>query len=474
MLELLLMRADGASSCSKDHVADGVRSESKHGQQSNDASVNKKNISVSIENPISLCCISKGMQILDKREAKESKIEAGTIRKNLPAEAREVLCGIFEDKEVVERMQRFRSLKCAIEYVLSGINGFSENIHKRLENQKLRDEKRKALDESYLFEGYSYKAHGASILADFAYVLKRFADSDKNIKEACKVFDSITECGLPLYYGNALYAVKRSENGDKNFKEPVFAFKRIIESGESIDNDDDLDRISGLLNKALENCKKKDIARDSIQTSDSKMLEFVLSSLKQDLAAGHGTSDVKARNLVDAIEKQQNAKNETEFFYLKSFDDVIQYISDYIESILVAERSLTRDEFRYIFGIIDQLKDDYRIKFFKEKSLLFEHFSKYAAKSDEPSEEYLHSEYVRYNTAKFVDEMLICCQKHFYSSFLTKIFPFPEQCHFSNWSDGIWDFRKNGFKRLLKRPLEGQLKITKEYFLLEPTKVNIK
>ena len=110
----------------------------------------------------------------------------------------------------------------------------------------------------------------------------------------------------------------------------------------------------------------------------------------------------------------------------KSFDEVIQYISDYVESILVAERCHTKDEFRYIFDIIDKLENDDGIKFFKEKSSMFRHFSEYVDKSDESSEEYVNSDtiqdrYAMYCAARFVDEMIICCQKDFYSRFLTRI-----------------------------------------------------
>ena len=132
---------------------------------------------------------------------------------------------------------------------------------------------------------------------------------------------------------------------------------------------------------------------------------------------------------------------------------------------MVAERCPTKDEFRYIFGIIDKLENDDRIKFFKEKSLSFRHFSEYVAKSDKSSEDYINSEstikerHAMYWAARFVDEMIICCQKKdFYSRFLTRFLLFPRRYlvvdYFGNifpeaiWSDGIWDFRRNRFKKL--------------------------
>ena len=453
MLELLLIRAAGASSCSKDHVADDVRSESGHGQQSNDTSVNKKDISVSIESPINLCCISKGMQILDKREAKELKIEAGAIRKSLPTEIQGALCGAFEDKEVEERMQRFRSPKCAIKYVLEGIGKFSENINKKLKNQILKDKKREDRGDLFSREGYSFQTHAASILSDFVYILKRFADSDKNIKKVCDIFDELIE-GKNSYIGykDGKFYVKRLKDYDKNIKK------------ESVGNDEGLKQISDLLNKALRNYDLKAVASDNIQTSDNKLPEFALDCLEPISVAGRDASADEVRRVVDTI-KQRNEKNGTEFFCLKSFDEVIQYISDYVESILVAERGPTKDEFRYIFGIIDKLKNNDRIKFFKEKSSLFRHFSEYVAKSDKSSEDYVNSEstiqdrHAMCCAARFVDEMIICCQKDFYFSFLTRFLLFPRRYlvdHFGNpfgepiWSDGIWDFRLNKFKRPLE------------------------
>lgn len=443
MLELLLIRAAGTSSCSEDHVADDVRSESRHGQQSNDTSVNKKDISVSIERPISLCCISKGMQILDKREAKELKIEAGTISKSLPTEIQEVLCDVLENKEVSERMQRFRSPKCAIEYVLKGINGFSKNIDEKLEED---------LGDLFPREANSIRTHAEIILSDFVYVLKRFADSDENIKKVCDIFDElIKNKNLCMGLKGDKFYVKRLKDYDKNIKE------------ESVGNDEGLKQISDLLKKALRNYDLKAVASDNIQTSDNKLLEFALDCLEPISVAGRDASADEVRRVVDTI-KQRKEKNGTEFFYLKSFDEVIQYISDYVESILVAERCPTKDEFRYIFGIIDKLKNDDRIKFFKEKSSSFRHFSEYVAKSDKSSEDYINSEstikerHAMYWAARFVDEMIICCQKKdFYSRFLIEFLVFPKRYVFdeglgdifvgANWSDGIWDFRRERFPK---------------------------
>jgi hypothetical protein len=453
MLELLLMRAAGASSCSNNQVADNAYIEPVHSQQSNDTSVNKKDISVSIEKPINLCYINKSMQILGERGVKGLKTEEVTIRKSLPTETQGALCGAFEDKEVEERMQRFRSPKCAIKYVLEGIDRFSENINKKLENQILRDKKRKALGNLFSYEGYSFQTHAASILSDFVYILKRFADSDKDIKELCDIFYEFIE-GKNSYIGykDGKFYVKRLKDYDKNIKE------------ESVGNDEGLKQISDLLKEALRKYDLKAVARDNIQTSDNKLLEFALDCLEPISVAGRDASADEVRRVVDTI-KQRNEKNGTEFFYLKSFDEVIQYISDYVESILVAERGPTKDEFRYIFGIIDKLKNDDRIKFFKEKSSLFRHFSEYVAKSDKSSEEYANSEstiqgrHAMCCAARFVDEMIICCQKDFYFSFLTRFLLFPRRYlvdHFDNpfgepiWSDGIWDFRLNKFKRPLE------------------------
>jgi hypothetical protein len=174
----------------------------------------------------------------------------------------------------------------------------------------------------------------------------------------------------------------------------------------------------------------------------------------------------KVGDVVDVID-HRNEENGPKLFCLKSFDEVIQYISDYVESILVAERCPTKDEFRYIFDIIDKLKNDDRINFFKEKSSSFRHFSEYVAKSDKSSEDYINSEstikerHAMYWAARFVDEMIICCQKKdFYSRFLTRFLVFPKRYVFedyfghpfveANWSKGIWDFRLNKFKRPLE------------------------
>lgn len=453
MLELLLIRAAGTSSCSEDHVADNVRNESVHSQQSNDTPVSKKDISVSIESPINLCYSDRSMQDLGEREVKG--LETATVTKSLPTETQGVLFDVLENKEVAERMQRFRSPKCAIEYVLEGIKNFSENIDKKLKNQKLRDKARKAIGDSFSLEGYSFQTHAESILSDFVYILKRFADSDKNIKKVCDIFDELIE-GKNLYIGikDDKFYVKRLKDYDKNIK------------GKSVGNDEGLKQISDLLKKALRNYDLKAVASDNIQTSDNKLPEFALDCLEPISAAGRDASADEVRRVVDTI-KQRKEKNGTEFFYLKSFDEVIQYISDYVESILVAERGPTKDEFRYIFGIIDKLKNDDRIKFFKEKSSLFRHFSEYVAKSDKSSEDYINSEspikerHAMYCAARFVDEMIICCQKKdFYSRFLTRFLVFPKRYVFDegwgdtfvgeNWSDGIWDFRRNKFKRPLE------------------------
>lgn len=459
MLELLLIRAAGTSSCSEDHVADNVRNESGHGQQSNGTSVNKKDISVSIESPINLCYIDKNidksMQILGEREVKGLETETVTIRKILPTEIQGVLCDVLENREVAERMQRFRSPKCAIEYVLKGINGFSENINKKLKNQILKDKKREDRGDLFSREGYSFRMHAESILSDFVYILKRFADSDKNIKKVCDIFDELIE-------NKNLYM---SLKGDK------FCVRRLKDyGGEDSQKEEELvgevlKRMSDLLKKALRNYDLKAVASDNIQTSDNKLLELALDCLEPISVAGRDASADEVRRVVDTI-KQRNEKNGTEFFYLKSFDEVIQYISDYVESILVAERCPTKDEFRYIFGIIDKLKNDDRIKFFKEKSSLFRHFSEYVAKSDKSSEEYVNSEstiqdrHAMYCAARFVDEMIICCQKDFYFRFLTRFLVFPKRYVFeeslgeifvvANWSKGIWDLRLNKFKRPLE------------------------
>lgn len=454
MLELLLIRAAGTSSCSEDHVADDVRSESGHGQQSNDTSVNKKDISVSIESPINLCCISKGMQILDKREAKELKIEAGAIRKSLPTEIQGALCGAFEDKEVEERMQRFRSPKCAIKYVLEGIGKFSENINKKLGNQILRDKEREARHDLFSYEGYSFQTHAESILSDFVYVLKRFADSDENIKKVCDTFDKLIE-------NKNLYM---SLKGDK------FCVRRLKDyGGEDSQKEEELvgevlKRMSDLLKKALQNYDLKAVASNK-QISENELLGCVARFLRSAFADKSNDLADKAKDMADVID-HRNEENGPKFFCLKSFDEVIQYISDYVESILVAERCPTKDEFRYIFGIIDELKNDDRIKFFKEKSSSFRHFSEYVAKSDKSSEDYINSEstikerHAMYLAARFVDEMIICCQKDFYSRFLTRFLVFPKRYifdyYFSHpfvgaiWSDGIWNFRRNKFQRPLE------------------------
>lgn len=445
--------ATGMSSCSKNQVANNVNSDSVHGQQSNSTSVNKKDISVSIESPINLCYIDKSMQILGEREVKGLKTETVTIRKSLPTEIQGVLCGVSEDKEVAERMQRFRSPKCAIEYVLEGIGKFSENIDEKLKNQILRDKEREARHDLFSYEGYSLQTHAVSVLGDFVYILKRFADNDENIREVCDIFDELIEnknlC-LDLK-GGKLY-VRRLEDYDKNIKE------------ESVGNNKVLKQISDLLNKALEKYDVKAISSDNIQTSDNKWFDFVTRFLRQASADKSDDLADKAKDVADMIE-QRNEKNGTKFFCLKSFDEVIQYISDYVESILVAERCPTKDEFRYIFGIIDKLENDDRIKFFKEKSSSFRHFSEYVAKSDKSSEDYINSEstikerHAMYWAARFVDEMIICCQKKdFYSRFLTRFLVFPSNYVFdkglgdifvvANWSKGIWDFRLNKLRPL--------------------------
>lgn len=92
--------------------------------------------------------------------------------------------------------------------------------------------------------------------------------------------------------------------------------------------------------------------------------------------------------------------------------------------------------------------------------------SGYVAKSDKSIEEYINSEstikgrHAMYWAARFVDEMIICCQKDFYSRFLTRFLVFPMRYVFdtglgdifvgANWSKGIWDFRLNKFKRPLE------------------------
>lgn len=453
MFNSLSTGAAGTSSCSEDHVADNAHGVFECDQQSNDAPVNKKDISVSIERPISLCCISKGMQILDKREAKELKIEAGAIRKSLPTETQGVLCGAFEDKKVAERMQRFRSPKCAIKYVLKGINGFSKNIDEKLKNQILKDKKREDRGDLFSREGYSFRTHAASILSDFVYVLKRFADSDENIKKVCDTFDKLIE-NKNLYMG---------------LKGGKFYVERLKDYGEDEDSQKEeelvgevLERMSDLLKEALRNCDLKAVANNNIQTSNDKLLASVARFLRSASDDKSNGLLEKVKGVIDVIE-QRNDENGTKLFYPKSFDEVIQYISDYVESILVAERCPTKDEFRYIFGIIDKLKNDDRIKFFKEKSSSFRHFSEYVAESDESSEDYINSEspikkrYAMYLTARFVDEMIICCQKDFYSRFLTRFLVFPKRYIFdyyfghpfvgANWSDGIWDFRRNRFPK---------------------------
>ena len=478
MLELLLIRAAGTSSCSNNQVANNVHIDSVHGQQSNSTSVNK-DISVSTESPINLCFFGKSMKDLDKREVEgsktetvtiskslkdlgkrkveSSKTEAVTISKSLPTEIQEVRFDVLEKKEVVERMQRFRSPKCAIKYVLEGIKSFSENIDKKLKNQKLRDKAREASGDSFSLEGYSLQTHAESILSDFVYILKRFADDDGDIGEVCGIFNELIEnknfcLGLK---GGKLYVRRLEDYGeDEDSQEEEKLVDEVLNK-----------QVSDLLKKALEKYDEKAVASDK-QISDNELLDNVVRFLER-------ASDDKSNDLTDKAKaaanvlKQRNNENGPKIFCLKSFDEVIQYISDYVESILVAERCPTKDEFRYIFDIIDKLKNDDRIKFFKEKSSSFRHFSEYVAKSDKSSEDYINSEstikerHAMYWAARFVDEMIICCQKKdFYSRFLTRFLVFPKRYVFdegwgdtfvgANWSDGIWDFRRNKFQRPLE------------------------
>ena len=463
MLELLLIRAAGASSCSNNQGANNVHIEPVHGQQSNSTSVNKKDISVSIESPINLCYIDKSMKNLGEREVEGCKTETVTISKSLPTEIQEGLFDVLEKKEVAEQMQRFRSPKRAIEYVLEGIKNFSKNIDKKLENQKLRDKEREARHDLFSYEGYSLRTHAESILIDFVYVLKRFADSDENIKKVCDTFDKLIE-NKNLYMslkGGKLYVRRLEDYGeDEDSQEEEKLVDEVLNK-----------QVSDLLNKALRNYNLKAVASDK-QISDNELLDNVVRFLER-------ASDDKSNDLADKAKaaanvlKQRNNENGPKIFCLKSFDEVIQYISDYVESILVAERCPTKDEFRYIFGIIDELKNDDRIKFFKEKSSSFRHFSEYVAKSDKSSEDYINSEstikerHAMYWAARFVDEMIICCQKKdFYSRFLTRFLVFPKRYVFDegwgdtfvgeNWSDGIWDFRRNKFQR----PLECHTAVT--------------
>lgn len=292
MLELLLIRAAGTSSCSEDHVADDVRSESRHGQQSNDTSVNKKDISVSIERPISLCCISKGMQILDKREVKGLETGTVTIRKSLPTEIQGVLFDVLENKEVAERMQRFRSPKCAIEYVLKGIKSFSENIDKKLKNQKLRDKAREASGDSFSLEGYSLQTHAESILSDFVYILKRFADDDGDIGEVCGIFNEL------IKNKNLCMGLK----GDK------FYVRRLEDYGEYSQEEEELvgevlKRMSDLLKEALQKYDVKAVERDNIQTSDSELLDPISRLLKSLLVDKRDDLADKVRDVIDIIDQ---------------------------------------------------------------------------------------------------------------------------------------------------------------------------
>ena len=455
MLELLLIRAAGTSSCSNNQVADNAYIEPVHSQQSNGTSVNK-DISVSIESPINLCYTDKSMKILGEREVEGLETETVTIRKSLPTEIQGVLFDVLENKEVAERMQRFRSPKRAIEYVLEGIGKFSENIEEKSKNQILRDETRKATGDSFSLEGYSLQTHAESILSDFVYILKRFADNDGNIKEVCGIFNELIE------NKNFCLGVLEGDKGDKLYVRRLEDYDENIKK-ESVGNNKVLKQISDLLNKALKKYDVKAVTSDNTQTSDdkwasiSRILKSFLVDKRDDLAD-------KVGDVVDVLD-HRNEENGPKIFCLKSFDEVIQYISDYVESILVAERGPTKDEFRYIFGIIDKLKNDDRIKFFKEKSSLFRHFSEYVAKSDKSSEEYVNSEstiqgrHAMCCAARFVDEMIICCQKDLYSRFLTRFLLFPGLYlvdHFDNpfggpiWSDGILDFRFNKFKRPLE------------------------
>ena len=268
MLELLLIRAAGTSSCSEDHVADDVRSESGHGQQSNDAYVNKKDIPVSIESPINLCYIDKSMKNLGEREVKGIKTETVTIRKSLPTEIQGVLFDVLENKEVAERMQRFRSPKRAIEYVLEGIGKFSENIEEKSKNQILRDETRKATGDSFSLEGYSLQTHAESILSDFVYILKRFADNDGNIKEVCGIFNELIE------NKNFCLGVLEGDKGDKLYVRRLGDFDENIKK-ESLGNNKVLKQISDLLNKALKKYDVKAVTSDNIQTSDSEFIDSI-------------------------------------------------------------------------------------------------------------------------------------------------------------------------------------------------------
>ena len=262
---------------------------------------------------------------------------------------------------------------------------------------------------------------------------------------------------------NFCLGVLEGDKGDKLYVRRLGDFDENIKK-ESLGNNKVLKQISDLLNKALKKYDVKAVTSDNIQTSDSEFIDSIFRYLKSISVAKRDDLDDKVRRVVDIIE-QRNEKNGTKFFCLKSFDEVIQYISDYVESILVAERCHTKDEFRYIFDIIDKLENDDGIKFFKEKSSMFRHFSEYVDKSDESSEEYVNSDtiqdrYAMYCAARFVDEMIICCQKDLYSGFLTRFLLFPGLYlvdHFDNpfggpiWSDGILDFRFNKFKRPLER-----------------------